>query len=68
MKIEGEYILFDNLSQPSSSVVGEKDPIKAKTPSFVSSNAKGRVRNVDNLTSVEDLGKSSSTQLKGMFG
>lgn len=67
MKIEDGYILFDNLSQPSSSIVGETEQIKAKTPSFVSSNAKGRVRTVDDLTSVEYLGKAASIQLKEMF-
>jgi hypothetical protein len=67
MKIEDGYILFDHLSQPSSSVVGEKEQIKAKTPSFVSSNAKGRVRTVEDLTAVESLGKSASIQLKEMF-
>lgn len=67
MKIlEGE-ILFEHLAQPSRSVIGERDPIKAKTPSFVSSNAKGDVRSVENLTEVENLGKVAASRLKTLF-
>lgn len=67
MRIEGEYIVFENLSQPSSSIVGEKESVRAKTPSFVSSNAKGVIRKVADIENVESLGKLASEQLKKIF-
>ncbi len=66
MKIQDENVLFEHLSQPSS-IVGEKDQIQAKTPSFVASNAKGAVRKVDNLHQVEKLGMSAAQHLKSLF-
>jgi len=67
MKISQDEILFEYLSNPSRSVVGEKSQIKAKTPSFVSSNAKGDLRIVSDLGDVEMLGKSSANCLQALF-
>ncbi len=67
MKFLQDEILFEHLSNPSRSVVGEKNQIKAKTSSFVSSNAKGDLRSVSDFEHIEELGKSSADCLQAIF-
>ncbi|MCK9620552.1 MAG: hypothetical protein M0R47_08465 [Methylobacter sp.] len=67
MIISNNEIEFEHLSSPSRSVVGEKTNIKAKTPSFVSSNAKGELRTVTDFSEIETLGQSSAESLKALF-
>lgn len=67
MKIIQDEIFFEYLSNPSRSVVGEKSQIKAKTPSFIASNAKGDLQTLPDLHDFEMLGKKSADRLQVLF-
>lgn len=73
MKRSDGLIVFEHLSSPSRSTVGEKENIKASasdfenaTP-FVSSNAKGDLRTIKSLEDAENLGKSAARSLNSLF-
>lgn len=66
MHIEGGYIYFDSLVQPSRDVVGEYAPIKAKVPaapSFSQKNAPGDVSEMADFYRVAGMAK----KIAGMF-
>jgi hypothetical protein len=66
MQILDDRIVFEHLTQPSRDMIGDTVKIEA-SKSFVSSNAKGNTREVDNLVAVEELGKTAGDQLLKLF-
>jgi hypothetical protein len=79
MKRADGLIMFEHLSSPSRSTVGEKENIKANASDFenasplenaspfVSSNAKGDLRTIERLEDAENLGKSAASRLNSLF-
>lgn len=73
MKRSDGLIVFEHLSSPSRSTVGEKENIKANASDFensapfVSSNAKGDLRAIESLDDAENLGKSAARSLNSLF-
>lgn len=72
-KMSDNLIRFEYLFSPSRTTAGDKEEIRANTPSinnaesFVSSNAKGVVRTFDNIESSEDIGRQAAKSLTAIF-
>lgn len=58
MRIEGDVIYYDHLSQANPDVIGDQRPVKAKIPSFRQSNTPGETHNVDDYLHAEKVGES----------
>jgi hypothetical protein len=68
---EQDVIVFDNLFRPTGNVVGELQPVKAVRPTtepFVSPNAAGDIREVNELDDIKKCASHSGTNLKAAFG
>ena len=63
---DSNYIQFSVLRVPERDVLGASTPLKAA--SFQSSNAPGKVREVQDYKEVRQLGANAATRLTNAFG
>lgn len=66
MRIEKGVVYFDNLVRADQAMVGETQPVRAKisqTEHFSNPNAKGHLREIEDLYEIERIGQEAGASL-----